>query len=467
MYTRTLLVFLLIGTLVSANAQNKTAFVSGPMLGAVELRTAKVWCEVTSQTDKVTLSLRKEGSSGSPRLVQYKGKLGEDFNPVLFEIGGLDFNTTYTYEIEARAANALYKKSGSFTTTDLWQYRRNFPDFTFLTGSCSYFNEPKFDRQFTEMINPKTVARPYGGDSSIFETMAREKSAFMLWLGDNWYYRDVDYGSTWGLKYRASRDRSLPVMQNFWKAMPHYAVWDDHDYGPNDADKSYVLKETARDIFMRYWGNPSYGQHGQGIYTKFTYSDVDFFLLDDRWFRSNDYMATTVDGKPNPDKRMWGPQQMEWLKNALKSSLATFKIVITGSQVLNPASPYDCLQKYPIEFNELMEYLGRERINGLVFFTGDRHHSEVIRYERPGAYTLYDVTSSPLTSGVGKVRDQEADNPARVPGTLVEVQNYSRVSVTGGPRERVLKVEYLGIKGEKLAEWSVKASDLRNREQQQ
>lgn len=96
--------------------------------------------------------------------------------------------------------------------------------------------------------------------------------------------------------------------------------------------------------------------------------------------------------------------------------------------------------------------------------TGDRHHSEVIRYDRQGAYPLYDITSSPLTSGVGKVRDKELNNPARMEGSLVEAQNYSRVSVTGGPRERVLKVEFIGIKGDKLGEWSVKAGDLRTRE---
>ncbi|HET9053071.1 MAG TPA: alkaline phosphatase D family protein, partial [Cyclobacteriaceae bacterium] len=159
--------------------------------------------------------------------------------------------------------------------------------------------------------------------------------------------------------------------------------------------------------------------------------------------------------------RMFGEQQMTWLKNALKSSLATFKIVVTGSQVLNTASTDDRVQNYPVEFNELMEFLSREKINGVVFMTGDRHHSEVIKYERAGSYTLYDITSSPLTSGIGRPREQEASNPARIPGTLIEAQNYSRISITGGPRERVLKVEFLGLKGEKLGEWSIRSDQLR------
>ncbi|HEY0679157.1 MAG TPA: alkaline phosphatase D family protein [Chitinophagaceae bacterium] len=461
MMKRSLLLLLLLGSVLVVSAQTKNAFISGPMLGAVELRTAKVWCEVSPETDKVSISFRKGGSKDPARTMIYRGKLGEAFNPITFELGGLDFNTTYTYEIEARSQHQLYKKTGQFTTTDLWQYRKNFPDFTFIAGSCSYFNEPKFDRQFAEIINPKTPAKPYGGDSSIFETMAKEKAAFMLWLGDNWYYRDVDYGSAWGLSYRASRDRSMPVLQNLLKAMPHYAIWDDHDYGPNNADRSYVLKEHAREIFKNYWPNHGYGQNGQGIFTKFSYSDVDFILLDDRWFRSNDYLSANVDGKPNTEKRMFGELQMTWLKNALKSSLATFKIVVTGSQVLNAASTDDRVQNYPVEFNELMEFLSRERINGVVFMTGDRHHSEVIKYERTGAYTLYDITSSPLTSGIGRPREQEASNPARIAGTLIEAQNYSRISVTGAPRERVLKVEFLGLKGEKLGEWSIRSDQLR------
>ncbi|HYE53582.1 MAG TPA: alkaline phosphatase D family protein [Chitinophagaceae bacterium] len=455
-------IFLLLGFTLLVSAQGRTAFVSGPMLGAVELRSAKIWCEVTPETNKVTLTIRKQGNAQPVSTIVYQGRLGQPNNPVLFETGGLDFNTTYTYEIEARAANQVHKKTGQFTTTDLWQYRKNFPDFTFIAGSCSYMNEPKVDRVFVEMINPSTPARPYGGDSSIFETMAKEKAAFMLWLGDNWYYREVDYGSPSGLRYRASYDRSRPVVQNLLKAMPNYAIWDDHDYGPNDADKSYVLKEAALEVFKSYWANPSYGHNGQGIYTKFSYSDADFFLMDDRWFRSNDHLQDSINGKPNPDKRMWGPQQMEWLRNALKQSLANFKIIVTGSQVLNPVSPFDRLLDHPIEYSELMDFLAREKINGVIFFSGDRHHSEIIKQERPGLYTLYDVTSSPLTSGVAKAQGAEANNPARIPGTLIEAQNYSRVSITGGPRERVLKVEYVDVKGQKLGEWSIRASDLRN-----
>lgn len=433
-----------------------TGIVSGPMLGPVELRDAKVWLEVSKDVKTVSLQYRKKARPDDPvgrgdtktKNVFYKGLLGNDFNPLQITVGGLDFNTTYEYQFVLNGKPTAAK--GSFTTKDLWQYRKPAPDFFFLAGSCAYFNQPLYDRPGT----------PYGKDSSIFIPMAKEKAAFMLWLGDNWYTREVDYYSEWGLWYRASRDRSLPILQNFWKAMPHLATWDDHDYGPNDIGKNYILKEVSRKVMMNYWCNPSYGENGQGIYTVSTWGDVDLFILDDRWWRSSDRMKDSIDGKPNPDKRMLGQQQMEWLKNSLLFSSATFKIIVNGSQVLNPGSPFDKLQRFPAEYEELMKFLKDNRVNGVIFLSGDRHHSEVIKVDREGTYPLYDVTISPLTAGTHKFFGVEQNNPYRV-FALDEKQNYGRFNITGKRGERKLAVEFMGLNGEKLGEWSVNEKDLK------
>lgn len=430
-----------------------TQLVSGPMLGQVELRTAKIWAELKPGST-ADLWYWKKGSNERKKLSVYTST-NSWYAPVLFDLVDLEINTTYEYTLSVSGKKAALGSpvSGTFTTADLWQWRKPAPDFSFLTGSCAYFNETIYDRP----------GAPYGKDSSIFETMARENASFMMWLGDNWYLREADYFSSWGLWYRAHRDRSLDILQPFLKAMPHYAIWDDHDYGPNDADKSFILKEESRKVFMNYWANPSYGFNGQGIYSKISVNDCDLFLMDDRYFRSNDDMEAYVFGKPNPDKRMWGKEQMDWLKNALKQSKAPFKFIVTGSQTLNPASPYDCLQDYPIEFQELMSFLSLENIPGVLFLTGDRHHSEVIRYDRSGQYPLFDITSSPMTAGVARVSGTEKDNPARVANTLVETQNFTRVSVSGPTNNRKLKVEFVSGKGEVLGKWEVGEVEIRNK----
>lgn len=422
--------------------------ISGPMLGPVELRDAKVWVEVSAEVKAVSLQYNKKGDAKTAKTVLYKGELGNEFNPLTFVIGGLEFNTTYEYKLWINGKATT--NGGEFTTKDLWQWRKQPPEFSFLTGSCAYFNQPVYDRP----------GKPYGGDSSIFETMAKEKAAFMLWLGDEWYTREVDYYSEWGMYYRASHDKAMPVLQNFWKAMPQFAMWDDHDYGPNNIGKSYILKETSRTVFNSYFCNPSAGENGQGIYTMNSWGDADIFMTDDRWWRSNDELKDSVNGKPNPDKRMLGPQQMEWLKNSLLYSNATFKIVAVGGQVLNPVSPYETWWKFPAEYNELMDFIKEYKINGVLFLSGDRHHSEIIKVDRPGTYPLYDITVSPLTSGTHNFGGPEKNNPYRILG-IDQKQNYGKFSFSGIRGSRKLTVEYFGVKGEKLGEWSVTEKELK------
>ncbi|MBK6815832.1 MAG: hypothetical protein IPG82_10365 [Saprospiraceae bacterium] len=104
---------------------------------------------------------------------------------------------------------------------------------------------------------------------------------------DNWYYREVDFDSEWGLWYRASKDRSFPTLQPFLKAMSHYAIWDDHDYGPNNEGVAYIFKNEAKQIFTNYWSILQKHNCKKGVYTKMSYSDVDFFMMDGRSFRSS------------------------------------------------------------------------------------------------------------------------------------------------------------------------------------
>lgn len=434
-------------------AQSKGGLISGPMLGQNDYRTAKIWMEPAPEVKSLAVRYWKKGATGQVKnKVLIIGSAGQqlDFNPVQAEIGGLEPGASYEYRIVINGKESNY--GGEFATRELWQWRKPAPDFSFLTGSCTYFNEPEFDRP----------GKPYGQDSSIFETMAKDKAAFMLWLGDNWYTREVDYTSEWGLWYRASRDRSMQVLQPFLKAMPHYAIWDDHDYGPNDLGKSYHLKNTTREVFKSYWANPSYGNGREGIYTKVSYNDVDFFLLDDRTWRTEDDMPSTINGQPNPDKQMLGKEQLDWLKNALVASQASFKMIVVGSQVLNSVSPFDKLLDFPAEYNELTGFIEEQKISGILFLTGDRHHSEIIKVNRINNYPLYDITVSPLTSGTHVFGAAEKDNPYRVYG-LDQKQNYGKISVTGTRGNRQLMVQFLGVKGEDLGNWSINEKDLKAR----
>lgn len=445
--------WLLVYGMVVIAPQAWTQLVSGPLQGPVELRETRLWVATASADDAVELRIGKMGEVAG-RVVKGERFSKFDFHTVTFHVGGLEPATRYQYTLTVASGKGKKEtRTGTFTTKTLFQLRHPVPDFTFLTGSCAYFNEPAYDRP----------GRPYGGDTSIFETMAKEPSAFMLWLGDNWYTREVDYQGEWGLWYRAWRDRSLPVLQSFWASMPHLAIWDDHDYGPNDYGKSYYLKNTSREVFNRFWLNPSSGDGKDGIYTRYQYNDVDFFMLDDRWWRDFDQLPDSVNGQPNPGKRMLGRQQMDWLKQELLYSRAnrfiSFRVIVIGSQTSNPVSPFDKLLSFPVEYYELMQFIKDHKINGVLFLNGDRHHSEVIKVQPEDMYPLYDVTCSPLSSGTHTFSGPEANNPYRIMG-VDKYQNYGRVTVSGATGKRSFSIEFVGVKGDVLGQWSVNQQEL-------
>ncbi len=437
--------------LVSGNVSAQTSgLISGPWAGNVELRTATIWVEVSAAVKKVAVRCYNLSLQENAKTFTYNGKLGQPFNPVKIDVFGLAMNSTYRYEVLLDDKKAATTFPTKFTTKLLWQYRQAAPDFTFLAGSCAYFNEPVYDRP----------GKPYGGDSSIFNSMAKTPAAFHIWMGDNWYTREPDFTSKWGLTYRASRDRGLKILQPFIASMPQYAIWDDHDYGPDNAGKSFELRKESRDVFMQYSANPTYGENGMGIYTRISYSDADFFLTDDRYFRSDDNMPDSIHGVPNTNKHFFGLQQMEWLKNALLFSKANFKIIVVGSQVLNAVSTAEHMRSYSAEYWELMHFLADTKLKGVIFLSGDRHHSEVVKEERQGLYPLYDITISPYTAGVAKVAGPEIELPQRVTGTLVEAQNFGRISITGPAANRKFTVDFLGIDGAKLSGFTVSLQEL-------
>ena len=356
-------------------------------------------------------------------------------------------NTTYEYQVLINETPVLIKYPLTFKTKELWEWRKPAPDFSFLTGSCAYINDPEYDR-------PK----PYGNDPNIFRTMAKTPASFMLWLGDNNYLREADYSSNYGIAYRYSHDRATPELQPLLAAMPHFAIWDDHDYGPDNSDKSWILKESARKCFQKYWCNHSYGEDKKGVYTKMRYGDCEFFMLDNRYFRSADDMLDSINGKPNEDKLMFGKQQMDWLKNALLSSNATFKFIVSGSQVLNPIIKSENWRSYPYEFQDFMNFLDNNRLSGVLFLSGDIHRTEIIKIDRKNNYSLFDITSSSITAGVNTQKLNE--NPYRIGGSVQE-NNFTKVSVSGPKNDRELKFEFININGEIKSEFKISEKELK------
>ena len=412
---------------------------SGPMLGHTALRGANIWIE-THKPAHVKIKYWQKGHKDKTSFLS-TNTTDANYNMHTFKLKGLQPGLSYHYQIWVNK-KPIQKKAETFTfkTQKLWMWRTDPPDFTVITGSCNFENEEAHDRAGT----------PYGGGYEIFDTIAKQEADMMLWLGDNWYYRPVDFDAEQNMIYRASKDKGRDFLQPIFRKFPNYAIWDDHDFGPDNSGGYFIHKQKSLDIFKKIWANPSYGMpETPGIFTKVRFNDVDFFLLDDRYHRSNEQFP---DG---PDKHMYGAEQLLWLKNQLIASTQPFKFIVGGSQMLNDYHKWEGWDKYRYERDAFIKWLDEAKIEGVVFLSGDKHHTEMLKIPRENAYPLYELTCSPFTAGTHEsFIESERTKPSLIQDTLVGEKNFCKLKFDGPRKDRNLTLESYDVDGKLL--WSKK-----------
>jgi len=408
------------------------------MHGFADYTSVTLWVQ-TERPGPVEVELAPDGG-GEPHRAAATADTAYD-NVLALRVPGLVPGTRYRYRITAQDE----VRDGVVRTQRYWASAREAAELTIAIGSCHY------------LANPNPVFRGSGGDYQIFDAIAAKQPDLMLWLGDNLYLQPPDFLDPSSMAARYRQVRSFEPMQRLLSATTHLAILDDHDFGPNDSDGSYVLKAESLRLFERYWPNPSYGLPGvPGAFGWARLGDVEFFLLDDRSYRyPNDYPDV-------PEKSMFGPAQFEWLKQALLSSKAPIKLVAGGSQFWNQASRFEGLHRFPQEQRRLREWLDTQRIDGVIFLSGDRHFGELLRIERPGAYPLYEFTSSPLTSRAYANPDAaERENPDLVAGTLQGRRQFGLIRVSGPGSDRRIALEAYDSDGALLWRHEISANELR------
>ena len=429
--------------LLAPAAYAANALRAGPMVGDTDMHNVSIWLQ-TEVPGPVALSYWAIETPEQKREMNATTR-DEGIATTTVRLKGLKAGQTYAYQVtvEDKAGPVL-----QFKTHPRWQYRNMVPPpgFRLAMGSCAYINEPERDRD----------GRAYGGDYQIFDRMAEAKPDLMLWLGDNTYFRENDYTSAEGMAHRYRHDRALPQLQRLLQTGRHQAIWDDHDYGPNNSNHSFTLKGDALNLFQRYWANRSHGLPGHpGIYGSFTESDVEFFLLDNRSFRDSD------EDLRNPTKAQFGAEQMRWLKNALLASTATFKVIAAGGQFLNDYNRFEGWTHFKAERADFMDWLAANRVRGVLFLSGDRHQTELIKLPRHGHYPLYELTCSPLTAGPSKGMGDEDKKSFLVPGTLVQQRNFCTIDFSGYRNSRKMVIRSYNSDGTPLWSHEVNEAELK------
>ena len=263
----------------------------------------------------------------------------------------------------------------------------------------------------------------------IFAAIEAYDPQLFLFIGDNVY---ADAGEVpmfleaYGKLARSEGYRSLR------SKTPVLAIWDDHDYGRNDAGAEYPLKEQSKSIMLDFFGVPEDSERRKhdGAYDAVVVGppgqQVQIILLDTRWFRTRLYPLSPgryrdYDGD---DATMLGPAQWAWLEEQLRVP-AQVRLLVSSVQVVADAHDRERWGVFPRERERLFSLIGETGAAGVIVLSGDRHRGELSRLSESAAgYPVHDLTSSSLN----RPNPEHEDNPLRV-GSLIVASNFGTIDI--------------------------------------
>ncbi|EJK73971.1 hypothetical protein THAOC_04383 [Thalassiosira oceanica] len=431
---------------------------------------------------------------------------------------GEDTDFTHTFVVENLASNTMYKyqvecAGDSATMTGVEASFKTAPgpdDATAVSfvwcadlAGQGYGRNPDFEIMHTDGTAMK-------GGYVVFETMAKLSPDFALFQGDMIYadnsiapFKNVTNGrggellGTWvnnpskdfiavtldefrdNWKYNFGDEK----MQKFLSETPVFVQWDDHEV-TNNWWPTEVLGEPLYEEGTN--ADDLYAASLQALY-EFNPLEADTILYRSQRFGKHleiffpDYRSYR---DPNPENDepdladMMGEEQLEWLKQGLKDSTATWKIisshdplgVVTGGagdrDSFGQESP-DILGR-ELELKDLFSYIHENDIMGVVSLTSDVHFTAHVNMDparaeggflefkpldefvigpiHAGSFgpnfmdtsfgAQYEFELGPLTQGY--------ERWANLSPEFHELQSFGHASVT---EEGVLNIKLVGIDG--------------------
>jgi alkaline phosphatase D len=321
-------------------------------------------------------------------------------------------------------------------------------------------------------------------EQPIWQAIEATSPELFLFLGDN------IYGDTRDMALLAARYRMLGDRKTHQRArsrMRTLAIWDDHDFGEDDAGGDYPFKEQSRNLFCDFWGEAadSPRRSRDGIYLSCLFGKaprrVQVIMPDLRFNRSplrrldlggrpyeerarewaaeaqrrgRGFVPGPYERMPDRDASMLGERQWQWLEAQLQVP-AELRIFASSLQVAADFPGWEAWINYAQDHQRLLSLLRRHRANGLVCISGDTHYAEVSRLEANAPYPLWDITSSGLT----EVWPVTPPNALRV-GEVLHEPNFGTLDIDWSGRHPLVVARIRDIAGKLFLEQRIDTGQL-------
>lgn len=420
----------------------QATLISGPMLAHLEMREAKVWIQADTPS-LVRVAYAPEDDNNAIIWSTPTETDTSNAHTAVVTLDQVEPGTRYSYRVELNGE--LVTEAANFTSPANYFDRSPPPTFKIAVGGAHYVIEDGYEPPY----------RTLGGGYDVFTSIAQTEPVFMIWAGNTAHLRRSDWMSKSGYLKRFTKARSVPQLGPLLQSIPHYATWGHSDFGAPHSGNQSTTRQIAEDSFEAFWPRPIAVSQLEGVATQIRYADVDFFILDVCSYRND---------RPDSNTRVQilGDEQIKWLRQALIQSTATFKIVVAGAPILNPADSRENLSYAEREHTEFLQMFRDEQIAGLFFISGGKPYGELTRLVHANSYNMHDLTLGPLTGNPAE--KQEELNFFRMPGSSIFERHFALIEF-GGPEEgRHITIRAMNVEGKELWDRTIKASELQPNE---
>jgi hypothetical protein len=345
---------------------------TGPMVGTVKTTEA----HFLYRPGAVEKPLRLSVFDAARQVVATSDAESDDESDYVakFHVTGLQAATSYTYKIEdlsgASPAQVAGPADGLKFKTRLSTGTKGVVTAAFVSCANST-SEPVWER--IGLLNTDQVI--LGGDTP---------------------YIDVQDLATSRDKHQAFLE--TPFMRSLIRGTSAVGTWDDHDFGLNNGNgvNAADRRENTRKAFVEYRAHDQFGTGVEGVYHTVDLGVMEIFLLDPRWWSQTE--ASPVD----PAKTTcFGPEQWEWIRQALEASRAPFKVLAMGQVWQDKKNgENDDMFTYWHERDALYDFIRSKKIPGVVVLGGDIHVSRHLIHRQRIGYDLHDFVTSPAHTSV-------------------------------------------------------------------
>ena len=234
----------------------------------------------------VQLALGTDEGLTDPVIIAAASRAQDDPGVVRFDVAELAPGTRYYYEVSVDGER-VSERAGTLRTAPQGDESQDRPWGRLQTGS----------------------------NGAVFDQIRAERPDLFIFSGDFGY---EDFWTDDRAIIRRTYDTQLtsPAIDALVRDVPVAYVWDDHDFGPNDADSTAASGPAAQAVYRQdapYLALPA-GPGPEAIYQSFVLGRVRFILTDGRSERSP---------KVTPDdagKTMLGADQLRWLAGEMEAA---------------------------------------------------------------------------------------------------------------------------------------------------